>query len=75
MLFQRTIELKEKEKITKYQDLARELKKQWNMKVRMIPIIVGAFGKVLKSRGKETGGTGDQRKDQHHSDHCTVKTS
>ena len=34
------IKLKESEKKDKYLDLARELKKQWNMKVIIIPIMV-----------------------------------
>ena len=29
-------------------DLARELKKLWNMKVTIIPIVIGAFGSVTK---------------------------
>ena len=29
-------------------DLARELKKLWNMKVTIIPIVIGAFGTVTK---------------------------
>ena len=32
----------------KYLDLARELKKLWNMQVTIIPIIIGAFGTVTK---------------------------
>ena len=40
--------LKECEKKDKYLDLARELKKLWNMKVMIIPIVIGAFGKVTK---------------------------
>ena len=35
---------KESEKKDKYLDLARELKKLWNMKVTIIPIVIGAFG-------------------------------
>ena len=31
-----------------YVDLARELKKLWNMKVRMIPIVNGALGTATK---------------------------
>ena len=42
------IKLKESEKRDKYLDLARELKKQWNMKVTIIPIVIGAFGTVNK---------------------------
>ena len=42
------IKLKECEKKDKYLDLARELKKLWNMKVTIIPIVIGAFGIVTK---------------------------
>ena len=40
------VKLKESEKKDKYPDLARELKKPMNMKVTMIPIIIGALGTV-----------------------------
>ena len=43
-----TVKLKENEKMSKYLDLARELKKLWNMKVTVIPIVVGALGTVTK---------------------------
>ena len=42
------IKLKECEKKDKYVDLARELKKLWNMKVKIIPIVIGALGTVIK---------------------------
>ena len=42
------IKLKESEKKDKYLDLARELKKKWNMKVTIIPIVIDAFGIVTK---------------------------
>ena len=42
------IKLKESEKKDKYLDLERELKKLWNMKVTIIPIVIGAFGIVTK---------------------------
>ena len=42
------IELKECELKDKYLNLARELKKLWNMKVTIIPIVIGAFGTVTK---------------------------
>ena len=31
-----------------YLDLARELKKVWNMKVTIVPIVIGAFGTITK---------------------------
>ena len=42
------IKLKECEKKDKYFDLARELKKLWNMQVTIIPIVTGAFRTVTK---------------------------
>ena len=43
------INLKESEKRDKYLDLARELKKKlWNMKVTIVPIVIGALGTVTK---------------------------
>ena len=55
------IKLKEREKRDKYLDLARELKKLWNMKVIIIPIVIGTFGTVSKGllkglEGLEFGG-------------------
>ena len=47
------IKLKESEKKDKYLDLAWELKKLWNMKVTIIPIVIGAFGTVTKGLLKE----------------------
>ena len=43
-----TIKLKESEKKDKYLHLARELRKIWNMKVTIIPIVIRAFGTVTK---------------------------
>ena len=37
------VELKEKEKIDKYQDLAKELRKLWKVKTRVVPIVIGAL--------------------------------
>ena len=42
------IKLKESKKKDKYLDLARELKKLWNMQATIIPIVIGAFGTVTK---------------------------
>ena len=41
-------EKRECEKKDKYLDLARELKKLWNIQVTIIPIVIGAFGTVTK---------------------------
>ena len=42
------IKLKESEKRERYLDLARELKKLLNMKVTIIPIVIGSFDTVTK---------------------------
>ena len=42
------IKLKECEKKDKCLDLGRELKKLWNMKVTIVPIVIGAFGTITK---------------------------
>ena len=42
------IEEKEKDKIEKYQDLGRELQKIWNVKVKIIPLVVGSLGAIPK---------------------------
>ena len=47
------IKLKECKKKDKYLDLAREQKKLWNMQVKFIPIVIGAFGTVTKGLLKE----------------------
>ena len=38
--------MKENENKDKFFDLARELKKRWNMKEMLIPIVIGALGTV-----------------------------
>ena len=42
------VKLKENEKRDKNLDLARELKKLWNMKVKVILIIIGELGTIPK---------------------------
>ena len=56
------IKLKECEKRDKYLDLARELKKLWNMKETIIPTVIGAFGTVTKGilKGLEGLEVGDR---------------
>ena len=39
---------KKSEKKDKYLNLAREMKKLWNMKVTIIQIVIGALGAVIK---------------------------
>ena len=50
----------------KYLDLARELRKLWNMMMTVIPIIVGALGTAPQKLGKGTRKIGNQRKNHDH---------
>ena len=43
---------KEKYKIEKYQDLERELQKIWNVKLKIIPLVVGSLGAIPKQFDK-----------------------
>ena len=56
------INLKESEKKDKYVDLARDLKKPWNMKITIVPIVIGALGTVTKGllKGLEDLEIGEQ---------------
>ena len=50
------------EKIEKYQDLIRELKKLWNMKIVVIPVVLGALGTTPKTLQKRMKGIGIETK-------------
>jgi transposase len=45
----RNVILKKAEKILKYKDLTIEIHRMWNVKTRMIPVIIGATGTISKS--------------------------
>ena len=66
------VKTKESEKLDKYLDFARDLKKLWNMKVTVISIVVGMFGTVYKSLEKKLEEL-KIRKNQVHTDHNIVK--
>ena len=55
------VQLKENEKKDKYLDVARELKKLWNMKVIFILILIGALGRVTEGLLKGLGELGNKR--------------
>ena len=59
------------ERVNNY--ITREQKKLKNMKVKVIPIVVGAQGTVSKRLRKETGGTGNYRNNCDHSDSSIVE--
>ena len=47
------VKMKESEKRDKYLDLPRELKKQWNIMVMVIPIVIGMLGTTTKDWYRE----------------------
>ena len=63
--------MNESEKKDKFLDLARERKKLWNMKMKVIPVVIGALGKSLK----ETGGLGYTRTSGDQPNYRIIKIS
>jgi len=48
----RNVIKKEAEKTLKYKDLTIEIQRMWNVKAKVIPVIIGATGTISKSLGK-----------------------
>ena len=51
------IEEKEREKTERYQHLGRELQKIWNVKVKVLPLVIDSLGAIptqFRNRLKET---------------------
>ncbi len=46
---------KEKEKVEKYLDLRRWVARLWNVKAKVVPIVVGALGAVTPNLSKHDG--------------------
>ena len=52
------VEQKEQEKMDRYQDMARELKRLWKVETKVILIVVGALGTVAKGLEKNLKNAG-----------------
>jgi len=50
----RNVIKKKAEKILKYKDLTIEIQSMWNVKAKVIPVIIGANGTISKSFRKDT---------------------
>jgi hypothetical protein len=48
----RNVIKKEAEKILKYKDLTVEIQHMWNVKTKVIPVIIGATGTISKKKKK-----------------------
>ena len=48
----RNVIKKEAEKILKYKDLTIQIQRMWNVKTKVIPVIIGATGTVSKTFSK-----------------------
>ena len=64
------LKIKERKMISNYLDIAGDLKRPWNMKMTVIPIVFGTLGMVLKDMEIKTL---DQRKNSDHPDHHNSK--
>ena len=65
------VKLNEHEERNKYQDIAREPKKLWNMKMTVISIPTGTLGTIPQSIIKETGRIRNQMLRRDHPD-CSI---
>jgi hypothetical protein len=67
---------KEAKKILKYKDLTIEIQRMWNVKTKVIPVIIGATGTISKSFRKYVSNIPGKHevKELHknsHIGHCT----
>ena len=67
------VKLKETEK-NKFLDLARKLKKLWNMKVTLTPAVIGVLGRHQRI-GTGTGGLRDTRTSGDHQNNSIAEIS
>ena len=66
------VKIKENKKRAKYLDLARELRKLWDMKVTVIPTVIGALGPVSKSLIMRLEWVGNRRMCREHPNYSNL---
>ena len=71
VLVDHRVKIKESKNIDKYLDLARELKKTWNTRVTVIPVVLKTTLKGLE----KVGVIKDQLENRDQWDHTIVKFS
>ena len=64
------VKIKESEKRDKYQDISRELRELWNMRVT---VVGGALGTITNCIGKGTGTLENKRSSRDHPDYSIIK--
>ena len=65
--------VKENEKRIEYLDLAREMKNLRDIKVTVIPIVIGALDTVTRGFGTGIGGLGNKRTSGDHSNFSIIE--
>ena len=66
------MKIKEREKIDEYLDLARELKKVWNRRVKLISVVVGHWN-VTQGLESGSGRVGNRKKNRDHQNYSIDK--
>ena len=70
----RNVIKKEAEKILKYKDLTIEIRRMWNVKTKVIPVIIGATGTISKSFRKYVSNIpGNHEVKEHYTAHILRK--
>ena len=62
---------KEAEKILKYKNLTIEIQRTWNVKTKVIPVIIGATGTISKTFRKYVSNIPGNHEVNSHIGHCT----
>ena len=75
LLGDRNVIKKEPEKILKYKDLIIEIQSMWNVKTKVIPVIIGATGTISKSFRKYESNIPGKHEVKEHQKTATLGTA